>query len=384
MKRNLKGLDFDSIIMAKIVAAVIMLVLTSLSIGKTGYWGEMSRIKLGNMSLSLPFLPLRSLFQMPEIAVYLVFGVIFASLRSNRTRPSQEFTEHPTFDFFADLMLFFAFHKLILLPACGFGYAQWATLAVVYVFEGCHVFQSHIEKKFDFDEVQILVLGSALWLIKLIVRYAFPQDLSADILKNDTAMNILTILIVFATVYGIKTMVSVLKIVSKKDVIHSAVKTAAGVAKKIVGLFMKLISFIINMLLTIIVNPVVLLVVACVVALLFVLSGFLFVANVDSEITHISNDIKSFIAPIMQTALSTDNPAYADDMLNTIGNACSYIAFVVILLFEKNTIRKIKEEKRQIEIEEKEEAAAIEQHKQTEYDIFFGGIHTNKTEKTQI
>ena len=384
MKRKLKSLDFDSIILTKLMVGLFMLIATSVNMGKTGQIGTLETLSVAKQSIPIPAFNLKSLLEMPEIAVYLIFGTYMALFRNMNERYRQRFTEHPTLNFVSDLLLFTAFHKLILLPECGFGYAQWATLLFVYLFESGYVFESRRAGKLSFNTAQIIIVGTLLWFVKLFCRYVLPQNLSDGIVNNDIAMNILMIFLAIAAAYGIKTAFSSLKINGMSKAVSVTAKVTGGIVKTVMWLFAKLFSIIINLVVTFVANPVVLLIIVAVAVLLMLLGGLTVMVNVDGFITHITNDFKALVMPIMRKALSTDNPAYSDDSLTTIGSMISYLSFMIAIVFEGNSVRSIEEETLQIENEEKQAQARIEEHKQTEYDIFFKNTSADKQNISEV
>ena len=127
---------------------------------------------------------------------------------------------------------------------------------------------------------------------------------------------------------------------------------------------------IIKTILKLVSNPFVLLIIAGATLLLGVAGVLIGLWKINSTIKAISTDIKQFIAPILRFALETDNPAYADDNLNTIGMIASFMIFIAVKYWENNNTVKIEQRILQIEADEKERQKQIESRKEMEFNFF--------------
>jgi len=132
-------------------------------------------------------------------------------------------------------------------------------------------------------------------------------------------------------------------------------KTTKVIFRAIFNFFMMLIHCIINLLSKIVANPIVFLIIFGAIFLLGIVGVLTFLWKINAIFNAIRTDIRQLIAPIIRFALETDNPAYADDTLNTIGNIVAYLCIVGISIFEKNKIPEIQKSKQneQKQIEEK-------------------------------
>lgn len=333
MKNKNSQINFTDIPVIKLAAGLVALLLTSVSINSYGAIG------------------LHSLLRMPEILVYFIFGLLHALITLERKNKQE--LQNSILYFFSNWLLFTAFYKLILLPACGFGYFEWIILGITFFLEFCVTVQSKMSKKIISTSIDsLLIYGIFLFLFKIIVRYMLPKNLATNILESSTAMNFVTILIALLAAYGIKCTISSLKL--KKEINKSSViltKTAKGVFSAISKCFFRLISFIVNLILTIVANPIILLIIVGTVGLLGVVEILGGLWHVSKAIEKISTDIKQFIAPILSSVLETDNPAYSNDSLSTAGNVLAFITIFGATIFEYRETQNIKE--RNLAIEEK-------------------------------
>jgi len=206
MNRVKEKLGLEDIAFFKMCIALLALIVTSLSISSTG---DIVRW-ISVFGISIPFLPLMSLYKVPEVFAYLSFAFLHAFTLQER------YKECKTLNIMADGLLFFALYKLVLLPACGFGFFEWIILCLVFLFEfGIMAQKKRVKlpkKKGVAGIDSLLLLGFFLLLFKMLVRYMFKTNLSPDILENDTAMNMITILIVILAVYGFKSAITALKL----------------------------------------------------------------------------------------------------------------------------------------------------------------------------
>ena len=366
MKKENAQSEYTNLTFVKIAVALVVLIMSSLSISSTGYIGEMSSI----FNINLPLLPLTSLYKMPEILVYLVFALFHSLIASDRQNANKNIN-CKTLYFFGDWLLFTSFYKLILLPACGFGFFEWIMLGIVFSFEFLVTAQGKFSSKIISQNIDpLIVVGVFMLLFKLIVRYMLKTNLSVDILENNTAMNLISFLLFAVAIYGIKSAISSLKLTKDIEIPESVKKTSAKVFSAIFKVFQKLFSFIIKTILTLVSNPLVLLIIAGATLLLGVAGVLIGLWKINSTIEAISTDIKQFIAPILRFALETDNPAYADDNLNTIGMIASFMIFIAVKYWENNNTVKIEQKILQIEADEKERQKQIESRKEMEFNIF--------------
>lgn len=362
--RKSKLLDYKNIALLKLLVALIALVLTSLSISATGDIGNIKKL----------YLPMNSLYKMPDTLVFLIFGLLHTFTVCN------EYENCKTLNFISDWLLYTAFYNLVLLPACGFGFFEWIILGGTFLFElgiisQRKIIQRKISTKIIVSDIDsLLIFGIFLFLFKLIVRYMFKTNLSPDILENNSAMNLITILIALLAVYGLKSAVTGLKLtkeVSKTgDVV---VKTTKKVSLVIFKFFSKIIHFIINLVLTLVTNPIVLLIIVGAVFLLGVVGVITVLWKINDTLKDISTDIKQFIAPIIRFALGTDNAAYSDDKLNTLGMIGAFIIIMGIKFFEKNKTS-------EIEKIDQAETKLIEEKRNETIDMFFGNQNRVKKE----
>ena len=366
MKKENAQSEYTNFAFVKIAVALVVLIMSSLSISSTGYIGEMTSI----FNIKLPLLPMTSLYKMPETFVYLVFAFFHALIASDRQNANKNIN-CKTLYFFGDWLLFTSFYKLILLPACGFGFFEWIMLGIVFFFEFLVTAQGKFSSKIISQSIDpLIVVGVFMLLFKLIVRYMLKTNLSVDILENNTAMNLISFLIFAVAIYGIKSAISSLKLTKDIEIPESVKKTSAKVFSAIFKVFQKLISFIIKTILKLVSNPFVLLIIAGATLLLGVAGVLIGLWKINSTIKAISTDIKQFIAPILRFALETDNPAYADDNLNTIGMIASFMIFIAVKYWENNNTVKIEQRILQIEADEKERQKQIESRKEMEFNFF--------------
>lgn len=350
MKKKIKGFTYSDIVIIKFVVALLMLIGTSLTIGKTGKWGDINYFSIGFISLPILFLPLKSLFQMPEAIVYMFFGLFHSFIATEQVK--QKKMEIPTINFLANWILYTVFYKLILLPACGFGYFEWFILIYVFACEFGFIAQSKKIKKPNFNAYSLVVFGLFLWMLKIIVRYMFPKNLAVEILGNNTAVNIIAVFIVIAAIYGIRRGVQGIKITNEeKNVIQKTSAVGKKIIKSLSGILCKLLKIVISLVTTLVTNPVILLIIVVSSGVLSI-GGIIFYAHkVDTVLHNIRTDILNFINPILSVALKADNAAYADDYLNTVGMVCSFILFITSIIFEYNVQRHVEKEEERIQIE---------------------------------
>lgn len=366
MRKTVAQISYNNIVFVKFAAALIALIFTSLSISETGHIGEFTTI----FNIKIPLLPLNSLVRMPETAVYFLFGLLHTFIVNSRYNKIN--IDCKTLNFMSDWLLFTAFYKLVLLPSCGFGYFEWIILVVAFFFEFSIMAQKKFSNKIATSFDSLLIFGFFLFLFKVLVRYALPQNLSPNILENETAMNLVTILVALLAFYGIKSAVSGLKLTKDVEKGEEAIiKSAKGIFPVISQGFAKLIGHIADLFITLVTNPIVLLIVLVAVLLLGIVGAVAVLWKINDTIAKISTDIKQFIAPILRFVLETDNPTYTDDVLNTTGSIGALIVIVGVSVFEWFKTKEIKENLKQVKQEEKEEQELIEEKTKSELNMFF-------------
>lgn len=311
--------------------------------------------RIGEVSLS-------SLFVMPETLIYLIFGILHALLIfvsqeivRNRFRLEEKLWEK-LLSFVADSILYSSFYRLVLLPACGFGFIEWGILLLFFASEfGVH-FHILRDKKDDvlgkmelvvLDEEQLFssargkfinpfqlsVMGLVLWGFKIIVRYALPQNLYYSLAGNKTVLNLVLLMFVMAGVYAIRRGIACIKNVGIKNAKNGKNKksskkgTAAKTAKKAFSLAAGFFEKVVSVIFTLVSGPGV--VIVLVVILVFGgIGGFFF-------LNGIRNDLLEFLGSVLGRVLSTDNPGYTETNLNTLGQCVAIMIYFMVQIAQK-------------------------------------------------
>lgn len=327
----------SDIALIKFMCAIAVTILVSLTLGDTGKAGELRSINLnGNIpAISIPFLNLTGLFEAPEVFVYMIFGLLHTFWVVSYEE-SQIGDRGGIINFVAEWMLNTAFYRLVLLPACGFGYIEWCALSVIFALEYMRFFATKSITKSAVNPLSIVIFGVFLWMLKIILRYAL-KSVGDAVTSNDTLMNLATVMVIGLGVYGIKNFFQALKLLPEKNSENlpknnasAAVANVAAAGINVAGKAVKAcFNTIGTIILSIVKNPMILLIILVGVVLAVGGTAFVFVNKVEGVISEVMGDIKTIVYQLISFTLETDKASYSDDVLNTIGCIAGFGIYIL-------------------------------------------------------
>ncbi len=352
-KKKSNEINYTNINLWKVFIGILIILLSSITIGTNG-----EIMKKSIFSFSFSFFPLESLFKLPEAMIYLLFGTLHAWFNQEKEFEynSEKENNKQILTFVGNMFLFTGFYKLILLPACGFGYIEWGALGLIFLYEFSIIHKNKkLNYKIKMKDGWLVFIGLFLCIFKLIVRYAFSNNLSHHITGNNTVMSFLFYLIMILMIFGIRTFISLLKLTnSEKSFIKDTTKNIVSIGKKILNVFLSIIKTI-GKVLQLLIDPSIFIIFLSVIVLLsigiFLITGL----AIEYDVEKMKWDITKFLIPIINFLLETDSAAYIDDKLNTVGTISSLIIFLIMYFYDRIKIKayilQIEEQKKHHEID---------------------------------
>ncbi|AAS12045.1 MULTISPECIES: hypothetical protein [Treponema] len=265
-----------------------------------------------------------SILLFPQNMVFIIFGIFQAyNFYEIKKVINEEYTNHKGFKepayisyirLIADSLIYTSFYTIVLFPISGIGIVEYVIVAIVIFFDFLYKVVPKIKSfEISIGQSPILVLsfGVLLFLIKIIVFYLFPDNIYNELfVGNSTARWLIAII----GGGGIILLLSQLK-----TRVFGGTKTANRLFTKIIGLFVKLFTFV-GTTLCLICSPIVLLGITAIT----IIGGLFFIES-------IKNDIIKLLEPFLQKILTTGENKV---QISNLYQVFQMISFVLILFHQ--------------------------------------------------